>query len=255
MGKLDGKVAIITGGGSGFGKATAILWAKEGAKIVIADIVEANGKSAVDEIKKEGGEAVFVKVDVSKAVDAEKMTKTAVDNFDRLDILFNNAGILGPMGPKIAELNEEDMDKLIAVNIKGVLLGIKYAIPAMLKSGGGVILNTGSDSAFHGNRGIPVYVASKGAVLAFTRAIAMDYVKEGIRCNTVSPCVGRTPMHKRIIEEEQDLWSAVVETVPMGRACEPEDIAKAALFLVSDDSSFITGENLMVDGGTLVKGL
>jgi len=255
MGKLDGKVAIITGSGSGFGKATALLFAKEGAKIVIADIVEDKGKATVKDIEKEGGKAIFVKADVTKAADAEKMVKATLDEFGKLDILFNNAGILGPMGPRVHEIDEADIDKLMAINVKGVFLGTKYAIPAMIKGGGGVILNTGSDSAFHGNRGIPVYVASKGAVVSFTRAVAMDYVNDGIRCNSVSPCVGKTPMHTKLFTEELDVWNSAISTVPMGRAAEPDDVAKAALFLVSDDSSFITGENLMVDGGTLVKGL
>ena len=255
MGKLDGKVAIVTGGSSGFGEATVLLWAKEGAKVVVADILEDAGNKVVEKVKKAGGEAVFIKIDVSKAEDTDRMVSTAVSNYGKLDILYNNAGILGPMGSRITDMNEDDIDKLIAINIKGVFLGTRSALPAMIKGGGGVILSTGSDSAFHGNRGLPVYGATKGAVLAFTRAVAMDYVNDGIRCNTVSPCVGKTPMHAKLMAEKKDVWEGAIQTVPMGRACEPDDIAKAALFLVSDDSSFITGENLMVDGGTLVKGL
>lgn len=255
MGKLDGKVAIVTGGGSGFGKATSLLWAKEGAKVVIADWVTEDGETTVKEIKAAGGDATFVKVDVSKAIDAEKMVKTAVDTYGKLDILFNNAGILGPTGTKMADLKEEDVDRLIAINIKGVFLGTKYAIPEMIKSGGGVILTTGSDSAFVGNRGIPVYVASKGAVLAFSRAIAMDYAPEGIRSNTISPCVGRTPMHANFMEINTEGWKAKESEIPLGRACEPDDVAYAALFLVSDGAKFITGTNLMVDGGWLAKGM
>ena len=254
MGKLDGKVAIVTGGGSGFGKATSLLWANEGAKVVIADWVTEGGETTVKEIKAAGGDATFVEVDVSKAVDAEKMVKTAVDTYGKLDILFNNAGILNPTGTKMADLKEEDVDRLIAINIKGVLLGTKYAIPEMIKSGGGVILTTGSDSAFVGNRGIPVYVATKGAVLAFSRAIAMDYAPEGIRSNTISPCVGRTPMHANFMETNMEGWKAKESGIPLGRACEADDVAYAALFLVSDGAKFITGTNLMVDGGWLAKG-
>lgn len=255
MGKLDGKVAIITGGSSGFGKASALLFAKEGAKVVIADVMEDNGKATAEEIKKAGGEATFVKTDVTKESDAKNMVATAVKKYGKLDILFNNAGILGPMGTLASGIDEKDIDKLLAINIKGVALGTKHAIPELIKNGGGVILTTGSDSAFHGNQGISVYVATKGAVLAYSRSVAMEFAKDGIRSNTVSPCVGATPMHKKLMEEQPDVWNAILETVPMGRACEVNDIAKAALFLVSDESSFITGENLMVDGGTLVKGL
>ena len=253
MGKLDNKIAIITGGSGGFGEATACLWAKEGAKVVIADILVEDGKRVVKKIGDSGGDAIFVKTDITKTADAENMVTTAVNTYGKLDIIFNNAGILGP-GAKVSEISEGDIDRLIAINFKGVVLGTKYAIPTMIKGGGGVILSTGSDSAFHGNRGIPIYCATKGAVVSFTRAIAMDHVNDGIRCNTISPCIGTTPMHARFMKEDPDTWNAVVSLVPMGRACEVEDIAKAALFLVSDESSFITGENLMVDGGTLVKG-
>jgi NAD(P)-dependent dehydrogenase (short-subunit alcohol dehydrogenase family) len=253
MGKLDGRVAIVTGASRGFGEATAYLWANEGARVVIADVLVQDGERVIKRIEDGGGDAIFVKADVTKESDAENMVKTAVDAYGKLDILFNNAGILGP-GRRITEISEDDIDRLLAINVKGVMLGTKHAIPAMIKSGGGVILNTGSDSAFHGNRGIPIYCATKGAVISFTRAIAMDHVKDGIRCNTVSPCIGKTPMHAQFIEEDPDRWNDLVSLIPMGRACDVEDIAKAALFLVSDDSSFITGENLMVDGGTLVRG-
>jgi len=255
MGKLDGKVAIITGGSGGFGEATAHLWAKEGANVVIADILVEEGGKVVKAIEDSGGDAIFVKTDITKAVEAENMVKTAVNTYGRLDILFNNAGILGPMGTKAADLSVADAEKLLAVNVMGVFLGTKYAIPTMLKSGGGVILTTGSDSAFYGNKGIPIYCATKGAVLAFSRVVAADYARQGIRSNTVSPCVGRTPMHKKFREENMATWKAIEDTIPMGRACEPEDIAYAALFLVSDDAKFITGANLMVDGGFTISGI
>lgn len=255
MGRLDNKVAIITGASSGFGKATALLWAKEGAKVVVADVLADAGEQVVKEIKDNGGNATFVQVDVSKPSDAQKMVKTAVDTYSKLDILFNNAGILGPMGTKAADLKVEEAEKLIAINFLGVFLGTKYAIPEMLKSGGGVILTTGSDSAFYGNKGISVYCGTKGAVLAFSRSVACEYAREGIRANTISPCIARTPMHKRFLEEEPEHWRAIEDTIPLGRAAEPDDIAYAALFLVSDEAKFITGANLMVDGGFTVSGL
>ncbi len=254
MGKLDGKVAIVTGGGSGFGKSTSILWAQEGAKVVVADIVVEGAEATVKEIVDGSGEAIFTNVDVSKAEDSQKMVKTAVDNYGRLDILFNNAGILGPRGVMTADLKEEDAEKLININFKGVYLGTKYAIPEMIKSGGGSIITTGSDSAFLGNRGLSVYSATKGAVLAFSRVVAMEYVKQGIRANTVSPGAGQTPMHAELIDHDKQAWKEVENSIPMGRAAYAEDVAKAALFFASDDSKYITGANLMVDGGWTVKG-
>ena len=196
----------------------------------------------------------IVKTDVTKEGDAANMVKQAVGVYGKLDILFNNAGILGPTA-KLQEVAEEDIDRLLAVNLKGAVLGTKHAVPAMIASGGGSILSTGSDSAFRGNRNAAVYCATKGAIVAFTRAIAMDYVGNGIRCNSVSPCIGETPMHAKWRERDADNWNDFVSReTPMGRACDVADLAKAALFLVSDDASFITGENLMVDGGTMVRG-
>jgi NAD(P)-dependent dehydrogenase (short-subunit alcohol dehydrogenase family) len=255
MGRLDGKVAIVTGGGSGFGRATSLLWAKEGAKVVVADLNTESGEKVVQEIKNAGGEAAFVHVDTSKAADAKKMVDTAVNTYGKLDILFNNAGIVGPRGTKAADISGEDADKLIAINFTGVFLGTKYALPAMIKGGGGVILSTGSDSAFLGSKGFSVYCGTKGAVLAFSRSVAMEYAKEGIRANTVSPSIGRTPMHKDFMEKDMKTFESIEATIPLGRAALPEDVANASLFLVSDEAKFITGANLMVDGGYTVSGL
>ena len=254
MGKLEDKVAIVTGASSGFGEATAYLWAQEGAKVVIADVLVEAGERVAKAIEDGGGAAIFVKTDVTKEGDTENMVKQAVGVYGKLDILFNNAGILGPIA-KLQEVTEEDIDRLLAVNLKGAVLGTKHAVPAMIASGGGAILSTGSDSAFRGNRNSAVYCATKGAIVAFTRAIAMDYVGNGIRCNSVSPCIGATPMHAKWRERDSANWNDFVSReTPMGRACDVADLAKAALFLVSDDASFITGENLMVDGGTMVRG-
>jgi NAD(P)-dependent dehydrogenase (short-subunit alcohol dehydrogenase family) len=255
MGRLDGKVAIVTGGGSGFGEATALLWAREGAKMVVADISEAGAKRVCEAIRRAGGAAEMVKADVSQASDAESMVKAAVKAFGRLDILFNNAGILGPRDAFTADFPVEEAQRLVAVNILGVFLGTRYAIPAMLKGGGGSIISTGSDSAFLGNRGLSMYCGTKGAVLAFSRAVAMEYARKGIRVNTISPGAGRTPMHARLIDGDTEAWRQVEEAIPVGRSCYPEDLARAALFFASDDSKYITGANLMVDGGWTAKGL
>jgi len=255
MGKLDGKVALVTGGASGFGEATAALWAKEGAQVMVVDISEPGARRVADTIRQAGGRAEAVRADVARAEDARAMVQAAVQAFGRLDVLFNNAGILGPRGVYTAELPVEEAERLLQVNVLGVFLGTRYAIPEMLKSGGGSIISTGSDSAFLGNRGLSMYCATKGAVLAFSRVVAMEYARQGIRANTISPGAGRTPMHAELIDGNKEAWRLVEEAIPAGRSCYPEDLAKAALFFASDDSKYITGANLMVDGGWSVKGL
>jgi NAD(P)-dependent dehydrogenase (short-subunit alcohol dehydrogenase family) len=223
--------------------------------VVVADRDAKSGKAVSGEIGRGGDEAIFVRADVSKPAEAKKMVKLAFDTYGRLDILFNNAGVLGPRGVNTSDYSVRESDRLIDVNFKGVFYGTKYAIPVMIRSGGGSIITTGSDSAFIGNRGLSVYCGTKGAALAFSRAVAMEYVKEGIRVNTISPGAGQTPMHAALIEGDKEAWGKVEEAIPMGRACHPEDLAKAALFFASDDSKYITGANLMVDGGWTVKGL
>ena len=255
MGKLDGKVALVTGGASGFGEATAALWAKEGAQVMVVDISEPGARRVADTIRQAGGRAEAVRADVARAEDARAMVQAAVQAFGRLDVLFNNAGILGPRGVYTAELPVEEAEKLLAVNVMGVFLGTRYAIPEMLKCGGGSIISTGSDSAFLGNRGLSMYCATKGAVLAFSRVVAMEYARQGIRANTISPGAGKTPMHAELIEGNKEAWRQVEEAIPAGRSCYPEDLARAALFFASEDSKYITGANLMVDGGWSVKGL
>jgi NAD(P)-dependent dehydrogenase (short-subunit alcohol dehydrogenase family) len=255
MGKLDGKATLVTGGASGFGEATAALWAREGAQVMVVDLSEAGARRVAEAIRKAGGRAEAVRADVSRAADAEAMVKATVKAFGRLDVLFNNAGILGPRGVYTAELPVEEAERLLAVNVMGVFLGTRFAIPAMLKGGGGSIISTGSDSAFLGNRGLSVYCATKGAVLAFSRVVAMEYARQGIRANTISPGAGKTPMHAELIDGNKEAWRQVEEAIPVGRSCYPEDLAKVALFFASDESKYITGANLMVDGGWSVKGL
>jgi meso-butanediol dehydrogenase/(S,S)-butanediol dehydrogenase/diacetyl reductase len=258
MGKLDGKVAVITGGTSGFGESTALLFAREGAKVVVSGRSGKRGETVVGRIRAEGGSAVFVEADITAAKAAGALVREAVGAYGRLDILFNNAGILGPRGVMTAEFPEEEARRLMDLNVLGVFYVTRYAIPEMINSGGGSIISNGSDSAFVGNRGLAVYCATKGAVVAFTRAVAMEYADRGIRANTVSPGAGRTPMHAALFDGDQagrKAWEGVLSGIPLRRAADPEDVAQAALFFASDDSRHITGANLMVDGGWTAKGL
>jgi NAD(P)-dependent dehydrogenase (short-subunit alcohol dehydrogenase family) len=254
MGRLDGKAAIITGGASGFGKGASLLWAREGASIAVADLDVKAGEAVVDEIKSAGGKAIFVRADVSKDDDARVLVEKTVAAFGKLDVLYNNAGILGTRGIKLVEFEDEVATQLLNVNIMGVYYPTKRAIPAMIAAGGGSIICTGSESAFQGNTGFGIYSATKAAVLSFARVVAMEYVDKGIRANSVSPGAGRTPMHNDLLHGNLDAFHQVENIIPMKRAAEPEDIARAALFFASDDSKYITGQNVMVDGGWTVRG-
>jgi NAD(P)-dependent dehydrogenase (short-subunit alcohol dehydrogenase family) len=251
MGKLDGKVALITGAGSGIGRATALLFAKEGSRVAVADYVPAGGEETVSMIKETGGEAIFIEVDVSKASDVERMVKAAVDKYGRIDILHNNAGITPPTAPT-ADTTEENWDSVINANLKGVFLGSKYVIPVMIKQGGGVIINTASGGGLVGTPGLSAYGASKGGVIQLTKAMALEYAKQNIRVNSICPGAVRTPMSKA---HQADIARRQAFTrpfrVPLGRMGQPEEIAKAALYLACDDSSYVTGAVLVVDGGVL----
>lgn len=248
--RLAGKVAVITGAGSGIGRATATLFAREGARVVVADMSEGGGRETVALIQAAGGEALFVKVDVTRAADVEAMVAAAVEQFGRLDILYNNAGI--QIKGTATAMTEEAFDKVMAVNVKGVWLGCKYAIPQMERQGGGVIVNTASGAALIGTRENVAYCASKGAVLQLTRQIALDYAAAGIRVNAVAPGVVDTPLMAPVFEQMGNVAQAKEATGsrhPLGRLAQPEEIAKAVLFLASDESSFSTGSCLVVDGG------
>jgi NAD(P)-dependent dehydrogenase (short-subunit alcohol dehydrogenase family) len=253
MARLEGKVAIVTGGGSGFGEASCKLFAKEGAKVVVADWKPEGGERVAQEIKDAGGEATFAKTDVSKSADIQRMVKTAVDNYGKLDILFNNAGMQwGPDGPISYDVHsypEEEAEQVIDINFKGNFLGMKYAIPEMLKNKGGSIISTASSCVFSACQGHAVYAGTKGGIYSLARSVAVEYAKKGIRCNTIGPGPGRTPFHTEYIELHPHGWKTIVNAIPMKRAAEPEDVAWAALFFASDESKYITGQNLMVDGG------
>ena len=248
--KLKNKVAIITGAGSGIGQATALLFAQKGAKVVVADIVDQAGQETTDQISATGGEAIFVKTDVSKAADIEMMVQTAVDSFGGLDILFNNAGLTIPA--MVTETDEETWDRTIDVNLKGVMLGCKYAIPAMIKRGSGSIINTASMLGLVASPKQAPYCAAKGGVVLLTKQIAIDYARNNIRVNCICPSEVNTPMHRRFIATSPDPEATkqrLLARIPLQRMAEPAEIATTALFLACDDSSYITGVALPVDGG------
>ncbi|MFC1956761.1 SDR family NAD(P)-dependent oxidoreductase [Chloroflexota bacterium] len=247
--RLEGKVAIVTGGGSGMGQATAILFAKEGARVVIACRNTAgSGEETASIIKKAGDEAIFVKTDVSKAQDVQKMVKAAVDAYGRLDVLYNNAAVQGNVS-LTPDVTEELYDKYMDVNLKGIWLGMKYAIPEMLNTGAGSITNVASISALVGQRGLSHYAASKGGIISLTRVTAMEYAAKNIRVNCVCPGLVRTPIWDQMEKSFPGSLQKFVDGVPMRRYAKPEEIAQLALFLASDESSFITGSVIVIDGG------
>ncbi|MBI2914167.1 MAG: glucose 1-dehydrogenase [Chloroflexi bacterium] len=248
MAKLDRKVAIITGAASGIGQATALLFAEEGTKVVVADWDEAKGKRVADEIARAGGSATFVKVDVSNPEDVQTMVRVAVETYGRLDVLFNNAGVEGEQAPT-ADCSLENWERVIAINLKGVFLGMKYGIAAMLDTGGGSIINNASVAGLVGFAGIPAYCASKGGVIQLTRTAALEYAKQGIRVNVICPGVIWTPMVERFTAASEEVRKTLEALEPIGRFGQPEEVARLALFLACDDSSFCTGAPFVVDGG------
>lgn len=250
MGRLDNKVAIITGAGSGMGKATAVLFANEGAKVVAADIAVEAGRETVKIVKQGGGEAIFVKTDVSKAQDVKQMVKAAVDTYGKLDILVNCAGIAREEVSTV-DCPEEIFNEVIATNLNGVWLGMKYGIPEMLKAGGGSIVNFASIAALEAYVGIPAYSASKGAVISLSRAAAIEYGPKNVRVNCVAPGHIATPMLLGAWSPE--VLKRFTDIAPQGRLGEPEEVARVVLFLASDESSHITGQTVVIDGGVTAR--
>lgn len=250
--QFEGKVALVTGAGSGIGRASALAFAREGAKTVVADVVVEGGEETVRMIKEAGGEALFVKTDVSKAAEVEALIQKVVETYGRLDYAHNNAGIEGTMAPT-ADCTEENWDRTISINLKGVWLCMKYEIPQMLKQGGGAIVNTASVAGLVGFQGLPAYAASKGGVVQLTRVAALEYAKAGIRVNAVCPGVIRTPMVERLLSGQPEAEAGFIAMEPVGRMGKPEEIAEAVVWLCSDAASFVTGHPMVVDGGLVAQ--
>jgi len=249
--KLADKVAIITGGNSGIGKAAAILFAREGARVCITGRNEKRCREVVEEINKIGGQAVFVTADVRFPDECRKTVEATLEAFNRLDILFNNAGVYFP--DNAVDCSEEEWDLTIDINLKGTFLMSKFVLPPMIEQGSGVIINNGSGWGIVGGNEAVSYCASKGGVVLMTKAMAIDHAAQGIRVNCLCPGDVKTPMLDEDARMRGLTWeeyhTQAVTKRPMGRIGTPEEIAKAALFLVSDDSTFMTGATLVVDGG------
>jgi len=249
-GRLENKVALITGAGGGIGRASAQAFSREGARVVVVDAVEAAGRATVDGINAAGGTAVFVQADVTRAADVEAMIAFAERTFGALHVLFNNAGIFPDEDGSVVDTDEAVFDRVIAVNLKGVFLGCKYGIPALLRAGGGSIINTASFVAVMGAAtSQSAYTASKGGVLALTREIAVEFARRGIRANALCPGPVNTPLLQSLLADPARRARRMVH-LPMGRLAEAEEIAAAALYLASDESSYVNGTTFLVDGGT-----
>ncbi|MGA9509297.1 MAG: SDR family oxidoreductase [Candidatus Sulfotelmatobacter sp.] len=248
--ELQGKVALVTGGTSGIGRETAVLFAKSGAKVVVAGRREPEGEETIELIRAGGGDSLFVKTDVSKPSEVERLIRTAAEKFGHLDIAFNNAGIEGVWVPVVRQ-SEEDWDRIIAINLKGVWLCLKYEIQQMLKQGdGGVIVNMGSVTGLIGSVGAAAYSASKHGVIGLTKSAALENAKSGIRINAVCPGFTETPMADRIFRVPQ-IHKHVLSCHPIGRLGKPLEIAEAVVWMSSDRASFMTGQTLVLDGGFL----
>ena len=253
--RLKNKVALVTGGASGIGRATAQLFAREGASVAVADLDEARGLDTVRAIEEAGGRALFVRCDVSREADCEQAVNRTVEALGGLDILFNNAGII--RRTTVLDTTEAEWDRVMAVNVKSVFLMSRAAIPAMVLAGGGAIINTGSGWGLVGGQNAVSYCASKGAVVNMTRAMALDHGEAGIRVNCICPGDTDTPMlHQEARELGEPEGSFVAEAArrPLQRVGAPEEIARAALYLATEASSFVTGTTLVVDGGGLAGG-
>jgi NAD(P)-dependent dehydrogenase (short-subunit alcohol dehydrogenase family) len=251
MGRLENKVALITGGASGIGEATALLFAEEGAKVMVADVQDELGQGVARRIRDAGGTADYIHTDVSVAEDVSGMVRATTERYGRLDVLYNNAGLA--RGGPIVEVAEEDWDLVIDVDLKSIYLGCKFAIPEMRKTGGGAIVSTASIAGLRGSPRLHAYSAAKAGVINLTRSIAAEAGPYNIRVNCVCPGIIVTPIWRQIgtmtDEQQRAMWDQMGARVLLGRVGMPEDIARAVLFLASDDAAYITGHALVIDGG------
>jgi NAD(P)-dependent dehydrogenase (short-subunit alcohol dehydrogenase family) len=247
--RLADKVALITGGGSGIGRASSLLFAKEGARVIVVDLRQETADATVNEIRAAGGTASAFAADVSKAKDAEAMVRFAEETFGKLNVIFNNAGIFPDADGSVTDTSEEVWDLVMNVNLKGVFLGCKYAIPALLRAGGGSIINTASFVAIMGAAAPQIaYTASKGGVLSMTREIAVEFARKNIRANALCPGPVETPLLMELLKDPARRNRRLVH-IPPGRFAKAEEMANAALFLASDESSFVNAATFTVDGG------
>jgi NAD(P)-dependent dehydrogenase (short-subunit alcohol dehydrogenase family) len=250
MKQLENKIAIVTGAGSGIGKSIALLYASEGAKVVVSDISEKGGNEVVQEIKSKGGQAVFAKADSSKADDNKNLVEQAVQQFGGLHVAVNNAGIGGPIG-SVGEYPIDGWEKVISINLSGVFYGLRYQIPAMLQAGGGCIVNMASILGKVGTKGSCAYVAAKHGVVGLTKTAALEYAAQNIRVNAIGPGYITTPLVENSLDEAAR--NALVGLHPMGRLGTADEVANLALWLNSDKASFVTGSYYNVDGGYLAQ--
>ena len=250
MGRLDGKVALISGGARGQGACEARMFCAEGARVVFGDILDEQGQALEQELKAAGADASYVHLDVTREADWRAAVDATERLHGRLNVLVNNAGILIRKG--LEETTEEEWDRIMAVNVKGVFLGTKSALPAMRRAGGGSIVNISSTAGLVGSHTSSAYTATKGAVRLFTKATAVQYVRENIRCNSVHPGPITTDMIAELVSDA-DEWALRLQRLPMARAGAPEEIAYGVIFLASDESSYMTGSELVIDGGTTAQ--
>lgn len=251
MSRMEGKVALVTGGGSGIGRSVALGFAREGAKVVVADVIAEGGEATANLVKNAGGIGVFVKCDVSESNQVKTMIDMAVETFGRLDFAANNAGINGEMAGTV-DCTEDNWERVIGIDLKGIWLCMKYEIPQMLKHGGGSIVNTSSIAGLV-NAGTPPYSAAKHGVLGLTKTAAVEFAQQGVRINAVCPGVIHTPMTQPLFEQMPDKMNQMMSAIPMARFGQPENIADAIVWLCGDGASYITGTALSIDGGYVIQ--
>lgn len=249
---INGRTALVTGGGSGIGRAAALAFAEVGANVVVADVDEAEGEKTLALMQGMAGAGTFVSADVSKRSEVEALVRTAVETYGSLDCAFNNAGIQGDLSPT-ADCSEENWDRITGINLKGVWLCMKYEIAQMLKQGGGAIVNNSSNFGLVGSNGMPAYSAAKHGVVGLTKTAAIEYAQANIRINAVCPGPVQTPLVDRIVARQPEVLDAITEREPIGRMGQPNEIATAVVWLCSDEASFCIGSILPVDGGYVAQ--